>query len=192
VANGHSSLSGVSENGAHVVFESDATNLDQGDTNGVTDIFVRAVFDDPETYCSSMVTADGCTPSISSLGLPSATAASGFDVIASNVPTNRNSMLFYGLSGRQEKAFLGGTLCILPPKKRTPLTNSGMSNPADPCSGSLTLDMNAFADGTAGGNPDPALSLVGQRVNAQFWGRDPANGPFHVFLSDAIEYVVGL
>jgi hypothetical protein len=60
----------------------------------------------------------------------------------------------------------------------------------DDCSGSYSIDMNAFAAGDLGGNPHAALTLVGQQVNAQFWGRDPASAG-GAFLSDAIEYLVG-
>jgi len=68
---------------------------------------------------------------------------------------------------------------------------SGGSPPAvDDCSGSYSVDMNAFAAGGLGGSPHPALSLVGQQVDAQFWGRDAA-GTGGVFLTDALEYVVG-
>ena len=65
-------------------------------------------------------------------------------------------------------------------------------NPAiSDCSGSFTLDMNAFADGALGGAPHPGLSQIGQQVNGQFWGRDP-DSAFGFFFSEGIEYVVGL
>jgi len=191
LANGLSRRPAVAEAAALVVFESDATNLDPADTNGVRDIYARTVFHDPEPYCDSTPTADGCLPSTGSVGVPSATAASGFEVRAIDVPVGRTGMLFYGLAGRQHTPFLGATLCVVPPKRRTPLIDSGPGWAADPCSGVLSLDMNAFAAGALGGNPDPALSVVGQKVNVQFWGRDPGSAPFHVFLSDALEYIVG-
>jgi N-acetylneuraminic acid mutarotase len=40
-ANGASRVTGLSSNGRYVVFQSDAGNLVAGDTNGVTDVFVR-------------------------------------------------------------------------------------------------------------------------------------------------------
>jgi cyclophilin family peptidyl-prolyl cis-trans isomerase len=41
LANGHSDWARVSDDGRFVVFESDATNLVAGDTNGKTDVFLR-------------------------------------------------------------------------------------------------------------------------------------------------------
>ena len=35
------------------------------------------------------------------------------------------------------------------------------------------------------------FSAIGQRVDVQWWGRDPA-GPFGTYLSDALTYWVGL
>lgn len=42
--NGHSFATGVSSNGQFVLFESEATDLVPGDTNGTTDVFVRDVW----------------------------------------------------------------------------------------------------------------------------------------------------
>ena len=187
-----SHLPGVSRDGSVVAFESDATNLDSTDTNGVRDIYVRTVLEDPLVYCNSTPTSDGCLPQMDFVGIPSATAATGFELRAKNVSGNKTSMLFYGLAGGTAQPFLGGTLCVQGQRKRSVLIDSG-SQPLvlGPCDGLLSFDMNAFARGTLGGNPSPALSIVGQQVNAQYWGRDPGAASFHTFLSDAVEYFVG-
>ena len=50
------------------------------------------------------------------------------------------------------------------------------------------MDMNAFAAGVLGGNPQAFLSVPGTQVNLHWWGRDTvAHGEY---LSDAFEYVV--
>jgi hypothetical protein len=68
---------------------------------------------------------------------------------------------------------------------------STVGNPAgSDCSGYFGFDMGLFAAGGLGGNPKPELSVMGQRVNVQFWGRDPAL-PSGTFLSTVVEYVVG-
>jgi Tol biopolymer transport system component len=176
-----------------IAFSSEATNLDQGEVNTVPDTFVRTVFNEPEIYCTAKVTSAGCVPTISYQGLPSASASadSGFVVSVDDVPNQKPGMLFYGLSGKNDKPYFGGTLCVKKVAGRSPvLFSGGTPPPAKDCSGHMEIDMNAFAAGALGGNPHAALSLVGQRVNVQFWGRDPGAFPDPVYLSDALEYVV--
>lgn len=61
-ANGPSGPPSISGNGRYVVFASDATNLVAGDTNGLTDIFLRdrdtdadGIFDEPGTVATTRV-----------------------------------------------------------------------------------------------------------------------------------------
>ncbi len=174
-----------------IAFTSEATNLDLGEINTVPDIFVRSVFNEPEIYCTASVTSAGCVPTIGYLGVPSASADSGFVVSVDNVPNRKPGMLFYGFGGKNDVPFFGGTLCVKNVAGRSPvLFSGGNPPPANDCSGHMEIDMNAFAAGALGGSPRAALSLVGQRVNAQFWGRDPGAFPEPVYLSDALEYVV--
>lgn len=55
--NGHSTAGQVSDNGRYVVFQSDASDLVPGDTNGVSDIFLRDTFTGTTRLIS--VAADG-------------------------------------------------------------------------------------------------------------------------------------
>jgi hypothetical protein len=83
--------------------------------------------------------------------------------------------------------YFGGLLCVHQPLRRTPIRfASGNQLPADDCSGVLSIDMNAFASGALGGNPDTALAAVGTVVDCQWWSRDP----IVTVLSDGLEYVV--
>ena len=190
--NARSRYPAVSADGKIVAFQSDATNLDQGDTNGLADVFARWVFDDPHVYGVSTPTSAGCVPEIAFEGVPSASDDSGFTISASELPNQKPGMLFYGLSGAGDLPFFGGTKWVAAPNYRTPLVSSGGTpSPVVDCTGSFAIDMNAFAAGALGGNPHPDLSLVGQQVNAQFWGRDPGALPHGVFLTNAVEYVVG-
>jgi hypothetical protein len=146
----------------------------------------------PTVYCTAKTNSLGCTPTIGSVGTPSATSGSGFVVSASNVLNNKNGLLFYGVSGQAATPFQGGTLCVQSPIKRTPGTNSAGNPPPNDCSGVFSIDMNLFAVGGLGGTPLPALTVPGSVVDCQFWGRDPGfAAPNNTTLSDGLEFVVG-
>ena len=146
----------------------------------------------PAVYCTAKLTSNGCTPAIGATGSPSASAGSGFLVTGTNFINNKNCILFYGVSGRMADAFQGGTLCVKPPIKRTPSTNTLGNPPPNDCSGAPSLDMNLFASGGLGGTPLPALSVSGTVVNCQWWGRDPGfTAPNNTQLSDGLEYIIG-
>jgi len=190
--NGVSYSPAVNQDGSMIAFYSSATNLTPGDFNAAPDVFVRKLIPDPVAYCSASVTSGGCEPGLSSTGAPRAGQNSGFVVHCNEAPNNKAGLLFYGVNGRMHAPFLSGTMCVQLPVARTAIAQSG-GNPAsiDDCSGSFHLDMNSFAVGALGGSPMPELSVVGQRVNVQYWGRDPAGLVATTFLSNALEYVVG-
>jgi hypothetical protein len=66
-ANGESRVSAISGNGRYVVFESDATNLVAGDTNGVGDVFVRDTVSGTTTRLS-ITSASGQPTTVSTEG----------------------------------------------------------------------------------------------------------------------------
>jgi hypothetical protein len=141
-------------------------------------------------YCTAKTNSLGCLPAIGASGGSSATAGSGFLVTGVEIRNNRSGLLFYGVNGSASLPFQGGTKCVNPPIKRTPVQNSlGSPAPANDCSGIYALDMNAFALGGLGGNPLPALSMPGTVVNCQWWGRDEGS---NVTLTDGLEYTIGL
>lgn len=166
---------------------------DAGDWVLDSNVFLEATslncqsFPPPLTYCTAGTTSNGCSPAITSLGVPSASESHGFFVGASQVRNRKPGLLIYGLTGRDATPFYGGVLCVHPPLKRTPITFAGGNAlPADDCSGTFSLDMNAFASGLGGGHPDPALALAGVVVDCQWWSRDPTE----TCLSNALEYVI--
>jgi Tol biopolymer transport system component len=191
VPNGYSINGMLDADATKAVFVSMASNLVPGDTNINHDVFERTFLADPVTYCVSSTTSAGCTPQIAASGIPSASADSGFTVSASDLPNNKVGILFYSLQGSAQIPFLGGALCTGPLAGRSPALLSGGNPGVSDCSGTFTIDMNAFAAGLFGGLPHAALSLIGQQVNAQFWGRDPEGAVHTSFLSNALEYFVG-
>jgi Tol biopolymer transport system component len=178
----------VSANGRFVVFHSRSNRLVDGDTNGKDDVFVRDEYVGPFEYCTSSTTSNGCAPTMTSSGSPSASATAGFVLTATNVDGGRAGLVFYGVGGANGQPLAGGStsyLCVRAPVQRTPPQTSGGST--GQCDGSLAVDWLAFLANhpTALGQPITA----GLRVNAQAWFRDPL-APSGVNLSNATEFDV--
>ena len=176
--------------------------LASGDTNGdgLRDLLVAEPFDDvngansgavhvytlvraPAVYCESQINSLGCTPSISSSGIASASGAQSFDIRATNVINNVSGLLYYSFEP-QSTPYYGGTLCVRQPLHRTHAQNSGGNPGASDCSGTLSFDFNAFLQSGA----DPAL-VAGKLVFAQYWSRD-AQAPSHRNTSDALAFYI--
>ncbi len=190
--NSWSSRPALAQGGGLVVFDAAATNLVQGDANGQTDVFLRVMQPDPIVYCTSSLTSGGCNPSLSTTGWPRVGHNSGFVVTCSDAPNNKAGLLFYSLGGRLAVPFGGGTFCVATPAVRTPVANSGGNPPTvSDCSGQFQLDLNSYAMGLFGVAAPTELSQIGQRVNVQYWGRDPQGATATTFLSNALEYFVG-
>ncbi len=150
----------------------------------------------PVVYCTGKINSLGCTPSMGFTGNPSATCNSGFQLWAINEINNKPGLLIYSEFGRESKVFgLGGILCIKAPVRKAKGLNSGGNlPPAADCSGVYSIDFNMFTQGGLGLPPTPAafLKIPGQRVTAQFWGRDTGIAiPNNFSLSNAVEFFVG-
>lgn len=147
----------------------------------------------PGPYCAPKTTSNGCVPSITYAGTPSATSGSGFVVGATSMINNKACILLYGLQGPNALPYQGGVLCVKPPIGRTPVQFTGGTAGPNDCSGAPAFDMNAFAVGAAGGAPAAALLQPGTAVVCQWWGRDPGfSTPNDTQLSNALHYAVGL
>jgi len=123
----------------------------------------------PTKYCTAKVNSLGCKTAISSTGVPSTVAGSGFTIQASNLLPKAVGLLFYSKSGSQAVAFQGGWLCMLAPTRRTGVQSA---NPGSGCVGTFTVDFNAYIASGA----DPGL-VPGASVWCQWWSRDPGFAP---------------
>ena len=139
------------------------------------------------TYCTAGTSSNGCVASISSTGIPSASAGSGFTIRVANVEGLKSGISFYGISAPIASPWGTGSsfLCVKAPIQRTGLQNTGGTFAA--CNGALNYDWNQYiaAHPTALGNPFAA----GASVYAQGWFRDPPASK-STNLSNALTFVV--
>lgn len=139
----------------------------------------------PTTYCVAKTNSQGCVPAVSTIGTPSASSASSFDVRCTQVLSNKPGILIYG-THRATTPFQGGTLCIASPVRRTPIQSSGGNPPPVDCSGVFTFDFNAHIR-----SGSDASLVPGRRVVAQYWSRDVFDPQgFGSSLSDACEFTI--
>jgi hypothetical protein len=139
-----------------------------------------------DRYCTPGTSATGCAAVISTCGLASATAPSGFFLLATSVESQKDGVFFYGDNGRQANSWGNGTSyqCVVPPAKRAGVL-SGAGTPGL-CDGFFAQDLTARW--TAKPNHNPG---AGALVQAQLWYRDPQNTSNQkTSLSDAVEFDV--
>ncbi|MCC7014089.1 MAG: PD40 domain-containing protein [Planctomycetes bacterium] len=183
--NGDAAEVALSGDGRWLAFDTFASNLAASDTNGIRDYFAHelgAVI--PQRYCQAKLNSQNCTPSIAHSGSASSSSSSPFLLQAHSVLNQKTGYLFYGL-GASSTPFLGGTMCVAFPLRRTPGQSSGgTASPAVDCSGVLAFELNAWIQAGV----DPAL-IAGGVVNAQFAYRDPGDA-FKLGLTDALQFVI--
>ena len=121
---------------------------------------------------------------MSASGIPSASGAQGFFLDAQLILNHKAGLLIYSTTGSNAAPFAGGTLCVLPPVRRTPGQNSGGSSVGVDCTGTFSFDFNAWI--ATGSNP--AL-LAGATVWAQYWSRDPQSS-WGTVLTDALGFYI--
>jgi hypothetical protein len=140
----------------------------------------------PEIYCTAKTNSQGCTPVLAITGYASATDTASFDITATMLVNRQNGVLFFGRNGRSSIPFGGGLLCAQPSLEGLPIqSTAGNSGQAD-CSGSLSVDFNAFLQGGGASNLMP-----GDTVNAQYFYRDPQHSDGSGYgLTEAVEFVV--
>lgn len=139
-------------------------------------------------FCVPKTNSCGTTPLIGTIGVPSATANTGFWVTADNVRGDQFGLLVYTDQGPAGSPFLGGTLCLAT-VHRTVIVQDAIGTPGL-CNGQLVVDWNAYARGLLGGTaPLPSLSVPGTTAHVQFWGRDPGNS-FGALLTGSVRFTI--
>jgi predicted outer membrane repeat protein len=136
----------------------------------------------PSVYCTAKINSQLCIPSIGFQGWASASNFAPFEITATQVLNQKSGLLFYGYQPTSAP-FQGGILCVDAPIRRTPVMTSGGSPSGTDCTGTYSLDFNAYIAGGA----DPLLATVGRPVYAQYWSRDP-QAPFSTGLTDALSF----
>jgi hypothetical protein len=143
----------------------------------------------PTAYCTAGTSASGCQALLAATGTPSATATSGFSLLASGVEGQKDALYFFGTNGKQANSWGNGTSyqCVVPPVTRAG-TLSG-SGTIGTCDGSFAQDLNAlWCPSCPKPQKNPGAAAV---VQAQLWYRDPLSTSNQTTsLSDAIEFVV--
>ena len=142
----------------------------------------------PYAFCNAKLNSQGCAAAIAWSGQPAIGPSAGaFEISASGVLNFTNGIFFYGVQGRAQIPFYGGTLCVAPPLRRTSIQNSGGTPPpTKDCSGVYAF---AFGDLLLAGS-DPLL-VPGQQVDGQYWYRDTQHfDGTGASLSNAIEFAI--
>jgi len=127
----------------------------------------------PVSYCTAGTSAAGCQATLSAIGSASATASTGFVMLATGAEGAKDGLFFFGQNGRQANSWGNGTSyqCVVPPVARGGLLAGGGTSGT--CSGNFIQDLNARWCPTC---PKPAQAPApGTRLQLQFWYRDPAN-----------------
>jgi len=165
----------ISADGRYIAFGSEASNLIDGDTNGVCDVFIRdrEACGWTQRYCLAAINSTGMSAYIGSQGSTSI-AANEFMLTASGLPPTHVGLYFFG-SFRTQIPFGEGWLCVTGNQQR--LLPAVLSSPEGTCS--CPLD---FTDPSS-----PASSIQpGVELHFQLWYRDPQPVAHGFNLTDAL------
>jgi hypothetical protein len=138
------------------------------------------------TYCPTGVTTNGCTPTMTWAGTPTASLACPFSMTVTSVEGAKSGIIFYGVSGAVVLPWGGGSmLCVKAPTQRTPAQVSGGTTGL--CDGTLFLDFNAYmaANPLSIGQP----LFPGEAFFFQGWFRDPPS-PKTTHMSNALKFTL--
>ncbi len=139
----------------------------------------------PSVYCTAKTNSAGCVPQVAFVGTPDSTAGAGFTISATSELNQQFGLFYFGVNGPAALPFQGGFQCVAAPRYRLPLMFSNGSGVGSDCSGSYSLDFNAYMAGPG----SPITWAPGWVVSGQFWSRDPAD-PSTTNLSNAVRFSI--
>lgn len=136
----------------------------------------------PVSYCTGKVNSLGCVPAMTISGSTGLSGADDLVVSGQQVINNSLGMMIWSRAPNATP-FGGGTLCLLPPLRRTPIVPAGGTPPGvRDCSGVISFAFTHAYATTQGMRP-------GDRIYCQCWSRDvqSADGT-GLSLSNALEF----
>jgi len=138
-------------------------------------------------YCTAGVTTNGCTASISGVGVPSASRSSGFLVRVDGMDGQKLGLVFYGVSGPASIPWGSSSsfLCVQAPLQRTGAQVSGGTT--GECNGAMMLDWNSYVESNPNTLGQPFVA--GVTVWAQGWFRD-APSPQGTHMSNGLRFTL--
>lgn len=142
----------------------------------------------PQPYCTSGTSANGCQPTIDATGNPSVSYAAPCSIDVADLDGQRNGVIFYGLQPLPQLwCFTTGSsyLCVQVPTYRSIAQSSGGT--AGVCNGAMSLDWNAFMQASPNALGQPWG--VGSKAYFQCWYRDPQSCRFSS-MSNGVELTV--
>lgn len=172
---------GEDANGTWNLLVNDNANGDVGEIKRFDLNFPAGCAQEYGNYCTAGTSLNGCVPTLSATGSPSAAAASGFVISASGVDGNRNGLLYYGIAPTS-MPFAAGYLCIAAPRQRMGQAQY-TGGTAGGCDGSLSVDLQTFATGHPAALAMPLTA--GMTLYFQASVRDNGS-PENRVMSDAI------
>ncbi len=139
-------------------------------------------------YCPSGVTSGGCTPTLTGVGVATASLSCPFQIGVSSVDGQRAGIVFYGINGPALSPWgCGGSfLCVKAPTQRTGTQSS--SGTLGACDGAFSLDFNAYMASHPFALGQPLFA--GEPFNFQAWFRDPSCGAATTHLSSALSFTL--
>jgi hypothetical protein len=156
-----------------------------GDTGSLASWELCGVGDPaPDSYCTAGTSLNGCTPSMTYSGLPSASNLSGFAITMINADAHRFCGMIYSLAPAYTPiSGSSSAFCVASPWQRVvyPLNDSGG---VGTCDGTVSTDLLNFVQTYPGALGAPFSS--GETLYIQGFNRDSGNGTRNLNMANGL------